>query len=94
MEIKVAIPRREAGIFHRKTGIFADDSGNRVAFDGSINESTLGWLYNDEQIAVFNSWEDSKHLEPLSESFELLWENRADTSIVSSHPGSPAQEPD
>ena len=82
LEIKVAVPRREPGIFHRKTGILTDGNGDRVAFDGSINESTLGWLYNDEQLTIFNSWEDAKHLGPLADSFELLWQNRADTSIV------------
>ena len=82
LEIRVAIPRGEIGIFHRKSGIFSDSNGDVVAFDGSINESTLGWQYNDEQITVFNSWEDYKYLKPLADEFELLWHNKAETSMV------------
>ena len=82
LEIKVAIPRSEAGIFHRKVALFIDGFGDRVAFDGSLNESTLGWLYNDEQVSVFTSWSHSAHLDSLADSFETLWDNRAGSSIV------------
>ena len=59
-----------------------DGNDDVVAFDGSINESTFGWKYNDEQITVFNSWEDYKYLKPLADEFELLWHNKAETSMV------------
>ena len=32
MEIKVAIPRLEGGIFHQKVGIFTDERGDSIAF--------------------------------------------------------------
>ena len=82
LEIKVAIPRREGGIFHRKVGIFADEHGDTIAFSGSLNESVLGWLYNDESLAVFTSWDSSSHLGQLVEGYERLWSGQADTSIV------------
>ena len=35
LEIKVAIPRLEGGIFHQKVGIFTDERGDSIAFSGS-----------------------------------------------------------
>ena len=82
LEIKVAIPRSGGGIFHQKVGIFTDEGGDTVAFIGSLNESRLGWLLNDESISVFKSWESQAHLGPIAEQFERLWENRSDSSLV------------
>lgn len=44
------------GIFHPKLGILSDQDGNIVTFGGSINESMMGWLYNDERFYVHPSW--------------------------------------
>ncbi len=82
LEIKVAIPRTPGGIFHQKIGIFTDKDGNRIAFNGSLNESKLGWLLNDESISVFNSWDSQTHLGPIADQFERLWENLSDSSMV------------
>ena len=82
LEIKVAIPRLEGGIFHQKVGIFTDGRGDRIAFTGSLNESRLGWLLNDESISLFNSWESQPHLTQIANLFERLWENRSDSSLV------------
>ncbi len=82
LEIKVAIPKSGQGIFHRKVGVFTDSNRDRVAFDGSLNESAHGWLYNDEHVSVFTSWDNAAHLGPLANGFETLWENKADSSIV------------
>ena len=82
LEIKVAIPRLEGGIFHQKVGIFTDEQGDSIAFTGSLNESMLGWLLNDESISIFNSWESQPHLVQIANLFERLWENRSDSSMV------------
>ena len=82
LEIKVAIPRLEGGIFHQKVGIFTDERGDSIAFTGSLNESRLGWLLNDESISIFNSWESQPHLSQIVNLFERLWENRSDSSVV------------
>ena len=82
LEIKVAIPRLEGGIFHQKIGIFTDQHGESVAFNGSLNESRLGWLLNDESMAVFNSWDSQGYLVQIAELFDRLWENRSDSSMV------------
>ena len=82
LEIKVAIPHLTGGIFHQKIGIFTSPRGERVAFNGSLNESRLGWLLNDESMAVFNSWESQAYLGQIADLFERLWENRSDSSLV------------
>ena len=82
LEIKVAIPRLEGGIFHQKVGIFTDERGDSVAFTGSLNESRLGWLLNDESISIFNSWGSQPHLAHIANLFERLWGNRSDSSMV------------
>ena len=82
LEIKVAIPRLEGGIFHQKVGIFTDERGDSIAFTGSLNESRLGWLLNDESISIFNSWESQPHLSQIVNLFERLWENHSDSSMV------------
>ena len=82
LEIKVAIPHLTGGIFHQKIGIFTGPQGERVAFNGSLNESRLGWLLNDESMAVFNSWESQAYLGQIADLFERLWENRSDSSLV------------
>ena len=82
LEIRVAIPRQEDALFHRKTGIFTDRSGDRVGFDGSVNESVMGWLNNDESLVLFKSWSHSEFLDPLADDFERLWHGNADSSMV------------
>ena len=82
LEIKVAFPRLEGGIFHQKVGIFTDERGDSIAFTGSLNESRLGWLLNDESISIFNSWDSQPHLSQIVNLFERLWENRSDSSVV------------
>ena len=82
LEVKVAIPRLEGGIFHQKVGIFTDLQGDSIAFIGSLNESRLGWLLNDESLSIFNSWDSQPHLAQIANLFERLWENRSDSSMV------------
>ena len=82
LEIRVAIPRLGGGIFHQKVGIFTDEQGYSIAFTGSLNESRLGWLVNDESLTVFNSWDSQPYLAPLVSEFERLWRNQADSSMV------------
>ena len=82
LEIRVAIPKHKDAIFHRKTGVFTDADGDRVGFQGSVNESELGWIYNDEGLALFNSWDTRQYLDPLADAFERLWHGNAESSIV------------
>ena len=83
LDIKVAIPRQTGASYHQKMGIIADAHGDRIGFAGSINESTMAWLYNDEQFSVYKSWDVSNaYLQPYRDAFESLWNNRGESSIV------------
>ncbi len=62
------------GIFHEKTGLFSDYDNNQVAFAGSSNETTGGFVENFESIKVFCSWRDSEgRVKEELENFDDLW---------------------
>ena len=80
LEIKVAI--RPSGIFHPKIGILTDSQNNRIAFNGSANESIHGWKLNYEFLDVFCSWEETRRVTDKEEQFQQLWEGRSRGVIV------------
>jgi hypothetical protein len=57
LDFKLALPRNklEQGEFHDKFGIFTDEVGNQVSFNGSYNDSVQG-TRNYESIKIFCSW--------------------------------------
>jgi SNF2 family DNA or RNA helicase len=89
LDIKIAIPLKENGIpedsiqqldpqhiFHEKVGIFTDSNGDKLAFNGSNNESIAGWERNVESFHVYCSWEGGRELDRVEEEvsrFEQLW---------------------
>ncbi|MDZ8263754.1 helicase-related protein [Nostoc sp. ChiQUE01b] len=89
LDIKIAIPLTENGlpedstqqldpqhIFHEKVGIFTDSKGEKLAFNGSNNESIGGWERNVESFHVYCSWEGGRELDRVEEEvarFEQLW---------------------
>ncbi|MEX2281100.1 MAG: SNF2-related protein [Gemmatimonadota bacterium] len=84
LEIKVAIPcdtkRRPipaVGIFHEKSGVMRDAAGDRIAFNGSVNETPSGWKLNWESFNVFTSWGDAARVTEEEESFARIWANQA-----------------
>ena len=80
LEIKVAI--RPSGIFHPKIGILTDSQNNRIAFNGSANESVHGWKLNYEFLDVFCSWKELRRVTDKEEQFQQLWEGRSRGVIV------------
>ncbi|MBP2251889.1 hypothetical protein J2754_002226 [Halarchaeum solikamskense] len=78
LELKIAVPSRgEWGIFHPKVGIFRDEDGNWISFEGSINETAGGWTRNYERFKVHRSWDDGQapYVEGDRESFKQLWQD-------------------
>ena len=79
LEIKLALRLNEKGgfsrgIFHEKTGVFSDSSGNHVAFSGSSNETAGGLVENFESTKVFCSWKDPEgRVQEEIDNFEALW---------------------
>ena len=73
LEVRVASPKSQQGIYHQKRMIFKDSNGNVIAGTGSLNE-TIGGLYNVEEMQFSFSWKsaDNPTLE-LVDSFEQIW---------------------
>ena len=92
LEVKVAIPcdtkrRPVAGnvVFHEKAGIVEDKTGDRLAFNGSINETPQGWAGNWESFHVFASWSGDdarRRVEVEEEGFGQLWNDKKKQCIV------------
>lgn len=92
LDIRIAVPLKADGnpedservldphhIFHEKVGIITDQIGDRLAFNGSNNESTSGWQINIESFHVYLAWEGDRDLERVqfeTSRFEQLWHNQ------------------
>lgn len=86
LEVRVALPcdpktrRPVAGtaIFHEKTGIIEDKTGDRLAFTGSLNETVQGWLNNGETFTVFTSFgPGAQYVDEEDRAFATYWADRA-----------------
>ena len=89
LEIKFAIPNgyEEAvgngfdyeSLYHVKNGYFDFPNGDKVAFDGSFNESSRGHLTNRERTNVFRSWhaEDKGRLERTVNDIDRDWDEKS-----------------
>ncbi|MGC4416919.1 MULTISPECIES: hypothetical protein [Cupriavidus] len=88
LEIKLALKRR--GMYHEKIGIFTDQNGDQLVFQGSANETVYALLpdFNFESVNVFPSWrpELSDHFVPYIDGFERLWGNTTRDTIVIDFP--------
>lgn len=78
LDFRLAVPRSKLdNEFHAKFGIFTDIAGNKVAFNGSYNDSITG-TRNYEIIDIYCSWDNSEaeRVEHRAQSFERLWSNQ------------------
>lgn len=81
IEVQVAVPCNEQrrpisahGIFHEKAGIIEDKTGDRLAFNGSLNETEAGWTQNWESLNIFRSWlGDDPRVAAEEANFAKLW---------------------
>ena len=83
LDVKIALRRH--GIHHQKIGVFYDQNGDFICFQGSANETKNALLpYNYETINVFKSWIPgfAEHYEPHIKSFKKLWENKTKNTKV------------
>jgi superfamily II DNA or RNA helicase len=85
LEIKIALPRHGAGIYHEKIGIFFEGK-NYVAFSGSANESRYAFEENRECIDVFTSWDAPKRAEGKLKHFDKIWKKEDDGVVVYEFP--------
>ena len=87
LTIKVAY--QPTGMFHEKFGIFIDENGNKVYYNGSMNETTRAILQNQESILVNHSWQDdttASFIDKEQQYFENLWNNTEDAVEVIDFP--------
>lgn len=76
LDIKIAFTenKKRMGMYHEKMGIFTDFDGNKVAFSGSMNESTSAITFNYETIDVFCSWKgEEDRVNSKENAFESIW---------------------
>ena len=100
LETKIAIPcdahRRPLAasgpLFHEKSGIFQDKTGDKIAFNGSLNETAAGWTLNWESLNLFRSWVEPERVAAEEESFARLWADRASRVITLDVPAAVRQD--
>lgn len=83
--IRLALMPHDNGEFHSKIGVFIDGNADKIAIDGSVNETLARWNKNYESLTVFKSWESESDLERANhreEHFHDLWRNNADGVTV------------
>lgn len=83
VEIRIVIPK-SGGIAHQKYGIFTDESGNKVAFNGSLNFTASALLSkNIETISCSTSWEGGEiQVKEYERLFERFWNGEESDVIV------------
>ena len=85
IEIRYAFRRK--GMYHEKIGIFYDEEGNSIVFQGSANETPSAMMKdsNAESIMVFRSWEKEifeSYGASCVNSFEELWNGQQHQTIT------------
>ena len=73
IEIQIVRPKGGGGIAHNKCGLFFDEEGNKVAFEGSCNFSRTALIENNESFSVFCSWDgetDCDRIADIAEDFD------------------------
>lgn len=79
LDLKFAIPKNNMGDFHDKFAIFEDESGDKVAFHGSYNDSIRA-NYNGESFSVYCSWikGQAPYVEVHERRFRKLYQGQND----------------
>lgn len=78
LDIRIAYTEDSKGIgmYHEKMGIIEDADGNKVAFSGSMNESSTAMSLNYETIDVFRSWynaDEAERVKLKENAFHSIW---------------------
>lgn len=77
LELKLAFLEDDNGIdiYHEKIAVFYDAEGNRVGFNGSMNDSENAYKNNFESILVYKDWYEGlrEYVDALEHNFDHLW---------------------
>lgn len=86
LAIKFAFPTHVSspGLFHEKIGIFHFETGEKIAFTGSANESISGHSLNYETIDVFRDWlsSETERVQIKEQQFDEAWAGEAAGLVV------------
>ena len=88
-KLEIRIAYQPLGIFHEKFGIFVDEAGNKVYFNGSMNETKRALIHNQESIRVNYSWQDeytARFIDDEQRYFSSLWNNQDESVVVIDFP--------
>ncbi|MGC5223715.1 DEAD/DEAH box helicase family protein [Micromonospora sp. DT81.3] len=78
------------GLYHEKIGIFSDERGNSVSFNGSANETAAAWsgFANHESFDAFPNWmgpSEARRCDRHADQFEETWQGlRRGLNVTSS----------
>ena len=84
-DVKIAFMLQgKTALAHTKQGMFTDEEGNRVYFDGSGNETENGILNNAELFSVHTAkcGEKEKYIEDGVARFEAIWNNTYNPNTI------------
>ena len=81
LQIKVVVPFDSSqqpvsavnSMYHPKKGLVEDNAGDRIAWNGSLNETEAGLQRNWEEISVFTEWENKLHFDGVSNALNRMW---------------------
>ena len=89
LDIKVAVLDYDSdiGMYHEKIGIIEDEVGNKIAFNGSYNESLNSYVNNFESLDVFSTLNmEFSRVNAKINAFEKLWNNNTDKLVIKEFP--------
>ena len=100
LDVRVAIPCDPGGrpihdnaIFHEKAGVIEDRGGDKIAWNGSLNETAAGWQRNWESINVYTSWgSEPRRVADEEANFARIWANKGRRVIVLDVPEAARQD--
>ena len=87
--LTIKIAYQPMGIFHEKFGIFVDEEDNKVYFNGSLNETRMAFVYNQESIRVGYTWQGediAAFINAEEHYFNELWNNQDESVTVIDFP--------
>jgi len=80
LEVRIAIPVKESGLFHEKVGVFKDNEKNIITILGSNNETHQAVRSNYESFHVFKSWIEGQndYCNENERDFDFYWNKKDD----------------
>lgn len=72
LEVLIALPRHEKGMFHQKISIYFDGEEHIVS-NGSNNETLAAYIHNIESFDVFRSWIEPSRVNQHIQRFNQKW---------------------